>query len=63
MGKKIDIYCDRYCGRSNRIVLVYHMISQDLMTKGWNNIMGRSPSCQVTILTNFVAIGTVVVEI
>ena len=44
------------------MLLVCHVISQDHMTEGWSNIMGGSPSWQVTSLPNLVAIGTAVVE-
>ena len=45
------------------MILVCHMISQDQVTKGSSNIMGGSPSCQVTSLPSLVAIGIVVMEI
>ena len=32
------------------MVLVSHVILQEHVTKGWSNIMGRSPSWQVTSL-------------
>ena len=43
--------------------LVCHMISQDQMTKGWRNIMGKSLSWQVTRLPSLVTIATVIIEI
>ena len=45
------------------MVLVCHVIPQDHGTKAWSNIMGRSPSWQVTSLPRLVAIDTVAVEI
>ena len=45
------------------MVLVRHRISEDYVTKGSSNILGRSPSRLVTILPRLVVIVTVVVEI
>ena len=45
------------------MILVCRVISQDHVTKGWSNIMSRSPSRQATSLLSLVAIGTVVVKI
>ena len=45
------------------MTLVYLVILRDNVTKGWSNIMGESPSWQVTSLASLVAVGTVVVEI
>ena len=44
------------------MVLVYHVNSQDYVTKEWSNMDG-SPSWQVTDLSSLVAISTLVVEI
>ena len=38
------------------MILICRVILQDHVTKGWSNIMGKSPSWQVTI-------DTVVIEI
>ena len=45
------------------MVLISYVISQDQVTKRWNNIMGRSPLLQVSSLPSLVAISTAVVEI
>ena len=45
------------------VVLVCYLISQDHVIKGSSNIMDRSPSRLVMILSNFVLIGIVVVDI
>ena len=45
------------------MILVCHVISQDHMTKEKSNIVGGSPSWQVTTLPSLVAIGTVLVDI
>ena len=52
----------RCCGRGDIMVLVSHVISQDHITKGSNN-MGRRLLRLITILLSLVAIGTVLVEI
>ena len=44
------------------MLLVYHVILQDHMTKEWRNIMGGSPSWQVS-LPSLVAIGTAETDI
>ena len=43
------------------MILVCDVISHDRMTEGWNIIVGRTPSWQVTSLPSLVTIGTVVV--
>ena len=43
------------------MILFFHVIWLDHMTKGWSNTMGGSFSWQVTRLSHLVAIGTVVV--
>ena len=53
----------RTCGSGDIVVLVYHMISQDQVIKGSCDFMGGSRSWYVTILSRFVAVGFVVVEI
>ena len=45
------------------MLLVCQVTSQDHLTKGSGNIIGRSPSRFVTIISSLVAIGTVVVDI
>ena len=45
------------------MVLACHVISQDDLTKQSYDFMGRSPSKEVNILQNLVAIATLVVEI
>ena len=38
------MFCGRkQCGSGDKMFLIYHVISQDHMTKGWSNIMGGSP--------------------
>ena len=48
----------RHCVSRDIMVLVCHMILQDHITKGILNIMGRTPSRLVTILSSFVVIST-----
>ena len=45
------------------MLLVCQVISQDHLTKGSGNIIGRNPSGFVTIMSSLVAIDTVVVDI
>ena len=45
------------------MIIVCHEISQDHKAKGWSNIMGGSPSWQVSSVLSLVVIGTIVVEI
>ena len=60
MGRDVkqgkSLFCQvcghRYCGNGDIFVLVSHLILQHHVTKGWSNIMGRSPhgklpACQV----------------
>ena len=53
---------DRHRGRGETMVLVYHVISGDHVTKGSSN-MGGSLSSLVSSLPNIVVISTVIVEI
>ena len=53
----------RNCGSGDIMVLACHVISQDDLTKQSYDFMGRSPSKEVNILQNLVAIATLVVEI
>ena len=43
------------------MVLVCHWISQERVTKGWNNIIGKSLSWQVSSFPSLDVIGTVAV--
>ena len=53
---EIQFFCGhKDCCSGDINVLIYHMISQDNVIKGWSNIIGSVPS--------LVAIGTMVVEI
>ena len=53
---EIHFFCGhRYCCSGDINVLIYHMISQDNVIKGWSNTIGSVPSV--------VAIGTMIVEI
>ena len=45
------------------MVLVWHTIKQDQVTKGSSNIVDRSPSRVATVLQSLEAMGTVVVKI
>ena len=45
------------------MLLACHLISQNHVTKGSSNIMGRSPSRLVTILPSVVVIDAVLVEV
>ena len=40
----VKFYDYRYCGSGDIMVLVCHEISQEHVTKGWSNIIDRSPS-------------------
>ena len=53
----------RHRGNKDIMVLVCYVISQDHLTKGSSNIIGRHPSREVTILSRLVVIDNVVVEI
>ena len=44
------------------MALLCHVILQDHLTKGLSNIIGRSPSRLLTILSSLVAKDTAVVE-
>ena len=54
---------DKHCGRGDIMILICHVISQDHVTLGSCDFMGRSPLRNVTNLYNLVAITTMVVEI
>ena len=53
----------KHCISGDTMFSVCHEISQNHLTKGWSNIIGRIPSWQVTSFPSLVAIGTVVLEI
>ena len=53
----------RHCGSGDIMVIVCDVISQDHLTEGWSNIMGRSPSWHITNMLSLVGIVTVAVEI
>ena len=50
----------RHCGSGDMMVLVCQVISDNHVTKGSFDFMGRIPSKSVIILPSLVAIGTVI---
>ena len=53
----------RYGSSRDVMILVCRVIKQEPVTKGFSNYNYRSPSRQVTILSDLVVTGTAVVEI
>ena len=51
----------RHCGSGDMMILVCQVMSQDHITKGTRDLMGRKPSRKVTILPSLETIHTLVV--
>ena len=64
-GKSLlcQIWWPRRCGSGNIMALACHVISQDYGIKHSYDFMAKNPSTKVTILPNFVATETMVIEI